>query len=78
MELASIGQNIVLMMQAIGSGGRMYSGIFPYSALGAFASQGIAGLGFRFVQREEWTMPNPVGLDGYLRIALSAVCLGHT
>ena len=65
MELALIGQNIVLMMQAIGLGGWMYSGIFPNSVLGAFASEGIAGLGFRFVQREEWAMPNPVGLDGY-------------
>jgi len=65
MELAIMGQNIMLMMQAIGLGGWMYSGIFPYSVLGAFASEGIAGLGFRFVQREEWTMPNPIGLDGY-------------
>ena len=65
------------MMQAIGSGGWMYSAIFPYSALGDFAREGIAGPGFCFVQREEWTMPNPVGLDGYLRIALPAVCLGR-
>ncbi len=65
MELALIGQNIVLMMQAIGLGGWMYSGIFPNSALGAFVGEGIAGLGFRFVHREEWMVPNPVGLDGY-------------
>ncbi len=65
MELALICQNIVLMMQAIGLGGWMYSGIFPYSVLGAFADEGVPGLGFRFVRREDWTMPNPVGLDGY-------------
>ena len=65
MELALICQNIVLMMQAIGLGGWMYSGIFPYSVLGAFADEGVPGLGFRFVQREDWTMPNPIGLDGY-------------
>ncbi len=65
MELALICQNIVLMMQAIGLGGWMYSGIFPYSVLGAFAEEGVPGLGFRFVRREDWTMPNPVGLDGY-------------
>jgi hypothetical protein len=64
-ELGLIGQNIVLMMQAIGLGGWMYSGIFPYSALGAFADEGIRGLGFRFVRRDDWTLPNPVGLDGY-------------
>jgi hypothetical protein len=64
MELSSICQNIVLMMQAIGLGGWMYSGIFPYSALGAFANDGVPGLGFRFVRREDWLMPNPVGLDG--------------
>ena len=65
MELSLIAQNIVLMMQAIGLGGWMYSGIFPYSALGAFAAEGIQGLGFRFVQREDWTLPNPIGLDDY-------------
>ena len=65
MELALICQNMVLMMQAIGLGGWMYSGIFPYSALGAFASDGIKGLGFRFTSREDWTLPNPIGLDGY-------------
>ena len=42
-------QNIVFMMQAIGLGGWMYSGIFPYSVLGAFADEGVPGLGFRFV-----------------------------
>ena len=64
-ELGVIGQNIVLMLQAIGLGGWMYSGIFPYSVLGAFANEGVRGLGFRFVMREDWTLPNPVGLDGY-------------
>lgn len=64
-ELGVIGQNIVLMMQAIGLGGWMYSGIFPYSVLGAFADEGVRGLGFRFITREDWTLPNPIGLDGY-------------
>ena len=65
MELALICQNIVLMLQAIGLGGWMYTGIFPYSALGAFANEGVSGLGFRFVRREDWSFPNPIGLDGY-------------
>ena len=64
MELSTICQNIVLMMQAIGLGGWMYSGIFPYSVLGAFADDGISGLGFRFTRSEDWVLPNPVGLDG--------------
>src|SRR5260370_19418721 len=65
MELALICQNIVLMLQAIGLGGWMFTGIFPYSALGAFADEGIKGLGFRFSRHEGWTFPNPIGLDGY-------------
>lgn len=65
MELALICQNIVYMMQSIGLGGWMYTGIFPYSALGMFADQGIKGLGFRFTRRDDWTFPNPVGLGGY-------------
>ncbi|HLI07928.1 MAG TPA: hypothetical protein VKV40_15270 [Ktedonobacteraceae bacterium] len=65
MELALICQNIVLMMQAIGLGGWMYTGIFPYSVLGAFADEGVPGLGFRFIRHEGWTTPNPIGLDGY-------------
>ena len=65
MELALICQNIVFMLQAIGLGGWMYTGIYPYSVLGAFADEGIRGLGFRFARREDWTFPNPLGLDGY-------------
>jgi hypothetical protein len=64
-ELALICQNIVLMLQAIGLGGWMYTGLFSYSVLGAFADKGIPGLGFRFAEREDWSLPNPVGLDGY-------------
>ena len=64
MELALICQNLVLMMQAIGLGGWMYTGISANTLLGAWANQGIPGLGFRFVEREDWPAPNPVGLDG--------------
>lgn len=64
-ELALICQNIVLMMQAIGLGGWMYTGLAASSVLGAYAEQGIPGLGFRFMQREDWSQANPVGLDGY-------------
>lgn len=63
-ELAFMGHNIVLTMQAMGLGGLYFNGLNRWSILGAFADEGIAGLGFRFVRDERWTLPNPVGLDG--------------
>lgn len=64
-ELAFMGHNIVLAMQAVGLGGLYFNGMNRWSILGAFADQGIAGFGFRFQKDERWTLPNPVGLDGY-------------
>lgn len=64
MELAAMGQNMVLALQALGLGGWFFTGINPFSAMGAFAEKGVPGLGFRFVRREDWSLPNPVGLDG--------------
>jgi hypothetical protein len=63
-ELGLICQNIVLLLQAMGLGGWMYTGINPPSLLGAFAGDGIPGLGFRFTRTPVWSLPNPVGLDG--------------
>jgi hypothetical protein len=63
-ELAFMGHNMVLAMQAMGLGGLYFNGMNRWSILGAFADQGIAGCGFRFVHDERWTLPNPVGLDG--------------
>jgi hypothetical protein len=63
-ELAFMGHNIVLTLQAMGLGGLYYNGMNRWSVLGAFADDGIKGLGFRFVKDERWTVPNPVGLDG--------------
>lgn len=65
MELATMCHNIVLALQALGLGGWMFTGINPYSAMGAFADRGIPGLGFRFARREDWSLPNPLGLDGH-------------
>jgi hypothetical protein len=62
-EIGVMCHNIVLMMQAMGLGGWMYTGINPPSLLGAFGSEGIPGLGFRFVQPAAGA-PIPVGRDG--------------
>ena len=63
-ELGLICQNIVLVMQAMGLGGWMFTGLNAPSLLGAFVGDGIPGLGFRFTHDPAWTAPNPVGLDG--------------
>jgi hypothetical protein len=64
-ELSFMAHNIVLTMQAMGLGGLFFNGVNRWSVLGAFAENGIGGLGFRFVEDERWTLPNPVGLDGH-------------
>jgi hypothetical protein len=64
LELAFMGHNIVLVMQAMGLGGLYFNGMDALSVLGANADDGVAGLGFRFVEDERWVTPNPVGLDG--------------
>jgi hypothetical protein len=64
-ELAFMAHNIVLTMQAMGLGGLYYNGLNRYSVLGAFADDGIRGLGFRFTHSDDSPFPNPVGLDGY-------------
>jgi hypothetical protein len=64
-ELAFMGHNIVLTMQAMGLGGLYLNGLNRWSVFGAFADNGVEGLGFRFVRDDRWTLPNPVGLDGH-------------
>lgn len=63
-ELSFMAHNIVLTMQAMGLGGLYFSGFNRWSVLGAFADDGITGLGFRFVGDDRWSAPNPVGRDG--------------
>lgn len=55
-----------LMMNAMGLGGWMYSGINPYSILGASGDPEAPGLGFRYDVSEDWTFPNPTGIEGVL------------
>lgn len=64
LELAFMGHNIVLMLQAIGLGGLYFNGMDPLSVLGAYADDGVTGLGFQFVADDRWVTPNPVGLPG--------------
>ncbi len=64
-SLAMMGHNIMLMMQAIGLGGWLYTGINSHSLLGAAAAEGVPGLGFRFQRDSRWAAPNPIGLDGH-------------
>lgn len=63
-EMGDMGHNIALALQAIGLGGWFYSGISPFSLMGAAAAKGVAGLGFKFETNPKWGVPNPVGLDG--------------
>jgi hypothetical protein len=63
MEIAFMAHNAVLTLQGMGLGGWFFTGIDPSSVLGAYAEQGVKGLGFRFISDPRWTLPNPVGLD---------------
>lgn len=64
-ELSIAAYNVHLVLQALGLGGWLFSGINTQAILGAFASNGVPGFGFRFDRREGWLQPNPIGLDGY-------------
>ena len=73
-ELAFMGHNIVLTMQAMGLGGLYFNGLNRWSILGAFADAGITGFGMRFVRDPRWTLPNPVGLDGVYEALCPPYC----
>ncbi len=53
-----------LMLQAIGLGGWMFSGINQLSVLGASGDPQVPGLGFRFDTDKRWPLPNVTGLPG--------------
>jgi hypothetical protein len=63
MELGIICHNLVLMLQAMGLGGWMFTGINPPSLMGSFAADGITGLKFRFSRDARHGAPNPIGID---------------
>lgn len=64
MELAFMGHNIVLMLQAMGLGGLFFNGVDDMSVMGANAETGNKGLGFSFQKDDRWVTPNSVGLPG--------------
>lgn len=63
----------MLMLQAMGLGGWMFDGIDPFSILGASGNPEVPGLGFRFDQRADWSLPNFTGLPG----VFEAFCPPH-
>lgn len=63
-ELSIAAYNVQLVMQAIGLGGWLFSGINIQALLGGHAKQGVPGFGFEFANREGWLQPVPLGLRG--------------
>jgi hypothetical protein len=74
-----------LMLQAMGLGGWMFSGLDPFSVLGATGDPASPGLGFRADTDPRWPYPNPTGLEqvmeGFcpphyadMRAAVDAMC----
>ncbi len=55
-----------LMLQAMGLGGWMFNGMDPFCVLGASGRAEAPGMGFRYDLRDDWAMPNPTGLDGFM------------
>jgi hypothetical protein len=53
-----------LMLQALGLGGWMYTGINPFVVLGASGDPAVPGLGFRFEMLEGNPLPHVTGLPG--------------
>jgi hypothetical protein len=53
-----------LMLQALGLGGWMYTGINPFTVLGASGDPAVPGLGFHFKMVEGNPLPHVTGLPG--------------
>ncbi|MBZ4691383.1 MAG: hypothetical protein JG765_2634 [Cereibacter sp.] len=53
-----------LMLQALGLGGWMYTGLNPFTVLGASGDPAVPGLGFRFEKQEGNPLPHFTGLPG--------------
>ncbi|NKC31116.1 hypothetical protein HEQ75_09620 [Roseomonas sp. BU-1] len=53
-----------LMLQALGLGGWLYTGLNPFTVLGASGDPAVPGLGFRFEMLEGNPLPHFTGLPG--------------
>ena len=63
-EMGVMGHNMALALQPLGLGGWFFSGVSPFSVMGAAAKAGEPGLGFAFEKHEDWGVPNPLGIEG--------------
>jgi hypothetical protein len=63
-EMGVMGHNMSLALQPLGLGGWFYSGINPFTMMGAYAAKGVPGLGFSFEKKDGWGVPNPLGIEG--------------
>lgn len=53
-----------LLLQALGLGGWLFTGMDAYAVLGCSDDPAVPGLGFRYDRDPRWTTPNPTGLPG--------------
>lgn len=63
-ELSIAAYNVQLVMQAMGLGGWLFSGINIEALLGGHAAKGIPGFGFEFARHEGWLQAVPLGRRG--------------
>jgi hypothetical protein len=63
-ELATSCYAGMLVLQAMGLGGWLFTGLDAYAVLGASGDPHVPGLGFRYDTDERWAAPNPTGRPG--------------
>ena len=61
-ELTTASQNGMLLLQAMGLGGWLFTGLDMYALLGASEDPAVPGLGFHSVTNATWPVPNVTGL----------------
>lgn len=63
-ELTTASQNGMLLLQAMGLGGWLFTGLDMYAVLGASNDPAVPGLGFHTITDPRWPVPNVTGLSG--------------
>ncbi len=64
-ELSAASQNGSLLLQAMGLGGWLFTGLDMYAVLGGSGDPTVPGLGFHRVTDPRWPVPNVTGLPGH-------------